>query len=598
MAFVLENFYLVGPAAGVSRQWRYDTADGDGALHTPGYFDDARWQLKAGDSIDVNYYASGAVQDQHRYLVVSTTTPVETLEISPNDITTQLAAERQAFFEGWTRVEVAYGGVGRQYLYKVPGGIKYGGIIILHGGGGSYTNFAIDEHTLTYPEYAFAQLALATGFMVLIPDSSYVVTDANDLEIGKVWDHEKLVRDNLDLTFLDYAIDRVVDLSGMGTDTNVFVVGHSSGGYMTVRLATNSAAKMRGMALMSSGDPYGTYRDGATHPENERENVKGVMRFLDNDMEITTPNGVGTYPGDNPANEKTWDVPSGNVKPPFKIFHTVMDGVNDLSAATWVRDALIDHSYPFSPTYLIPDDGVNPRSVYWHLWLTIYNQHLIDWFVYLNSFFSDFSEYTPPDITGWTENYLTAGWSWDTIASADAGVTGGTVMRVTAGAADALTVLSNDMYRIDGDLHDVEVLLRFKSRGVQTPTGNFIAGLMITGVPINGYLVGYPAGGVTLRMYELTAGTPATLDTQSITALLADTWYCVRFRRNKNGDLKAKHWAGAFADEPGTPSTAWTIETADATFTYGNSGAAAYLKTAPCDFDCIAMALDASAESS
>lgn len=98
MAFDLDSFYNVGPDAGPTRQWRYDTTDSFGAVATAGYFNGCRTQLRVGDTIDVNYFSAGAIITQKSYLVTerSTTATIEELSsgessgiINPKDFGAQ-----------------------------------------------------------------------------------------------------------------------------------------------------------------------------------------------------------------------------------------------------------------------------------------------------------------------------------------------------------------------------------------------------------------------------------------------------------------------------------------------------------------------------
>ena len=60
-----------------------------------------------------------------------------------------------------------------------------------------------------------------------------------------------------------------------GSRAEVFVTGHSSGGYMTVRLASHFADRISAFAPVGSGDPYGWYRD-CTRRAGDRANVSGA----------------------------------------------------------------------------------------------------------------------------------------------------------------------------------------------------------------------------------------------------------------------------------------------------------------------------------
>lgn len=503
--------------------------------------------------------------------------------------------ELRAIAEGWTQDIETILGIERKLFYQHPTGTTWtnGAIIIMHGGGGSYTDFAIDQYKITFAEYSFTQLALAQGFGVFILDSSYDITDANDLWIGKIWDEEKLVRDNLDIPFLDYVINTLIpSVRPVSSIEQVFIAGHSSGGFMAVRAMSNFGYAIRGAACISSGDPYGAYRDGTIR--GNRELVAGEHKDIDTDNKLEVENGSGVFPGTT-TGELAWDTPPGDVKPPFRVYHSIRDGINDMSSANRLIALAIDNGYPKgAPSFLFDTGG--PRSLYEHLWVRAYNQPLLNWFKRGVNDYWDYSNRTPPLISGLDVYYTSNNWTWVTVASGDAGVTGANVLRLANGTGTDFQAIGNPMYRIDGTVDDVEIVARFKARSAAIPAGIGPVGLLMTGLNGNGYTLDYTSS-TTLQIRVRTGGAASSFSapaTATITAVVTDTWYCVRFRRETDGTFRAKHWAGALSAEPG----AWDIETAaaaDMTYTYGTSVLCGGVVGVTYDFDVAGYAINDSA---
>jgi len=504
-------------------------------------------------------------------------------------------AEQRAIAAGWNQVIETVEDIERKLFWKHPTGTTWtqGAVIVMHGGGGSYTNFAIDQYVITAAEYEFCILALAQGFSVFILDSSFNITDANGYWIGKIWDEEKLVRPNVDIPFLEYVIDTLMpSVRPVSSRPEIFLAGHSSGGFMAVRAMSNFGYTIRGAALISSGDPYGTYRDGTNR--GTRQLVGGDHKDIDTDNELSVENGSGVYPATT-TGELVWDTPPGDVKPPFRVYHSILDGINDMSAAERIIAlAYLANGYPKgAPSFLIDDGG--ERSVLQHLWVGAYSQPILNWFKRGISDYWDYSNRTPPSIAGLDEYYEANGWTWDTVASADPGVTGPNVMRLSGGSVSGFQALGNPMYRVDGTVDDAEVVCRFKARSAAIPGPRGPVGLMIQG-DRNGYTLDFPTStSMAIRRRDAGSGTGFSVPATAVIAtLVTDTWYCVRFRRETDGTFKAKFWAGTLASEP-APWDITTAAAADMTYTFGTSCLTGGLVGTDYDFDVTGYAISGTA---
>ena len=283
--------------------------------------------------------------------------------------------ESQCLAAGWQRLVIDAAGLQRSVLWKAPAaGWSRGAVVVLHGGGGQNANFCVANAAEIAAQVRFTDLALAQGFAVFVPDSSDRVTDNAGRQCGKVWDDEVRARDNLDLPFLEQLLAvSIPGLRPVGSRSELFMVGHSSGGYMTVRAATRLADRVTAFAPVSSGDPYGWYRD-CTPLVTDRPNVFGAGFDSETQLAIVEPGAcaAGAYP-----NEKPWDGAALAARPAWRAFHHVEDGVNDVSCVDKVRGQLGARGYPETPAFSLSGGG---RSSDWHAWLDAYNQPLLDFF--------------------------------------------------------------------------------------------------------------------------------------------------------------------------------------------------------------------------
>ena len=188
-------------------------------------------------------------------------------------------------------------------LWKAaPGPWTRGALLVLHGGGGSHTNYCVANVESIAAQVRFTDQALARGFAVFLLDSSDQITDHENRLCGKVWDDEVRARANLDLPFVDELLARVIPARRpAGSRAEVYVTGHSSGGYMTVRLASHFADRISAFAPVASGDPYGWYRD-CTRRAGDRANVFGAGFAAATRRQIIEPDAcrASAYPNEKP----------------------------------------------------------------------------------------------------------------------------------------------------------------------------------------------------------------------------------------------------------------------------------------------------------
>lgn len=282
--------------------------------------------------------------------------------------------EAQCNASGWTREVVGASGLQRLVLWKAPSTWTKGAIVVMHGGGGSHTNFCAANVPLIAPQVRFTEMALARGFAVFLLDSSDQVRDANGRLCGKVWDDEVRDRANLDIPFIEDVLRRLVPgRRPAGSRTETFLAGHSSGGYMAVRAGSQLAALVTAMAPVASGDPYGWFRDCSPRP-GDRPNVFGAGFDNETRLQIVEPGAcvASSYP-----NEKPWAGASDARKPGFRLFHHDQDGINDRSCVEKVRAQLLARGYPETAPFTL--SGPTRRADL-HYWLDDYNAPILDYF--------------------------------------------------------------------------------------------------------------------------------------------------------------------------------------------------------------------------
>lgn len=284
------------------------------------------------------------------------------------------AQELQCQSAGWAREVVAAGGLQRLVLWKAPLVWTRGAVVILHGGGGSHTNFCVANVDLIAPQVRFTELALAQGFAVFLLDSWDQVSDNEGRICGKVWDDEVRTRANLDLPFFEDVLRRVIPAKRpVGSRSEIFVAGHSSGGYMAVRAASRFPDLVTAFAPLASGDPYGWFRNCTRRP-GDRINVAGAGFDNETRRQITEP---GACEADSYPNEQPWDGAASALKPAFRQFYHAQDGINDRSCVAKVRTQLLLRGYPEVAPFML-DGGARSADV--HNWLDQYNAPVLNFF--------------------------------------------------------------------------------------------------------------------------------------------------------------------------------------------------------------------------
>lgn len=283
--------------------------------------------------------------------------------------------EAQCQALGWQRLLVDAAGLQRVVLWKAPAsGWSKGAVVVMHGGGGQHANFCVANASIIAAQVRFTDAALAQGFAVFLPDSSDRVTDTQGRLCGKVWDDEVRQRPNLDLPFIETLLDVTLPvLRPAGSRREVFLTGLSSGGYMSVRAATRFADRVTAFAPVSSGDPYGWFRD-CTPRAGDRVNVFGAAFDNETRRQIIEP---GACLSASQTQEQPWDGSTLAARPPWRAFHHVQDGIHDVSCVDKLRGQLQARGYPETPALRL-DGGT--RSADWHYWLDSYNQPLLDFF--------------------------------------------------------------------------------------------------------------------------------------------------------------------------------------------------------------------------
>ena len=282
--------------------------------------------------------------------------------------------EVQCQTAGWTREVVSAAGLQRLVLWKGPATWARGAVVVMHGGGGSHTNFCVANVALIEPQVRFTELALAQGFAVFIIDSSDQVRDSAGRLCGKVWDDEVNDRPSLDLPFIEDVLRRLIPgKRPAGSRSELFLTGHSSGGYMAVRAASRFSDLVTAFAPVAGGDPYGWFRD-CTPRTGDRVNVFGAGFDPETRRQNVEP---GACDASNHPNEKAWDNVSGALKPVFRQFHHAQDGINDRSCVAKVRTQLLARGYPETAPFTL--DGAS-RSTDLHYWLDLYNEPILTFF--------------------------------------------------------------------------------------------------------------------------------------------------------------------------------------------------------------------------
>jgi len=281
--------------------------------------------------------------------------------------------------KGWQKVSVDAGGKARKFLWKGPQGVwKNGAIIVLHGGGGSFTNWCGDMRA-PKPMAEFSDVANMNGFAVFALDSSdRDFKDAAGNSCGKRFDFTaRQDYANIDLPFFEAVITKHIQrLRPVDSATDIFIAGISNGGFMALRAATHFDDKISAFALVSAGDSYGSYIK-CQKELTPREGAPGL--FYDNE----TDKNIGESDSclaDSFLHEKEWDTAHPLEKPAFKQFHHEGDAGVDMSCMKKAELLLKGHGYRGDTPYIIRDRE-GKKKLWKHFWQQQYNQPLIDFFL-------------------------------------------------------------------------------------------------------------------------------------------------------------------------------------------------------------------------
>lgn len=289
--------------------------------------------------------------------------------------------ERQCVRQGWKKVTGEIAGHHRQLFWKgPPHAWEYGAIIVMHGGGGNYTQWCYARRATSpvKPQVDFSNLAVSEGFGVFLLDSTDdVVTDAMGRPCGKRFDATivETRKSNIDLPFIEHVLTKIIPSKRPpGSASDIFMTGESTGGFMTTRAATHFDSLMTAFAPVASADPYGTYFD-CNPTLSPRTAAKGVGYDRETQQQIIERNACvsAAYPREQP-----WETQHPRKKPVVKTFHHEDDGVADLSCREKVGKLLAAHGYPDDGPFVIPSRG--RRGVWAHLWQKEYNVPIIEFF--------------------------------------------------------------------------------------------------------------------------------------------------------------------------------------------------------------------------
>lgn len=279
--------------------------------------------------------------------------------------------------KGWSRINVTINGQERRILWKEPaGGQTRGAIIVLHGGGGTYSN-ACSGLRIGRPMVDFTELALAEGFALFSPDSLRDgMKDDQGRVCGKRWiSLEQVNKENADLKFIETILrDIIPSKRKAGDSTNIFVTGISNGGFMTILAATHLGEYITAFAAVSAGDPYGFDLD-CDESKTMRKNAPGMWYDRDTRMMIGERDACvsDAYP-----QEKKWPEKPASTKPPFKQFHHKGDSAVDLSCMKKIQGLLVRNGYRNAGEHVASGWGI--KSIWNHFWLDEYNAPLIEFF--------------------------------------------------------------------------------------------------------------------------------------------------------------------------------------------------------------------------
>lgn len=284
--------------------------------------------------------------------------------------------EQKALASGWKKITQKVNGIDRKLMWKAPQkNWKRGIIILLHGGGGSYSNYGANIN-LGKPMINFANLAIEEGFAVLSPDSTNsLVTGINGYNAGKRWDClAREDRKNIDLPFFNTIFNNIIpSIRPPGSSKNIFVAGISNGGFMSILVSTQFNDKVKAFSPVSAGDPYGTYLNCKEF--RLRKTAPGFFHDSETGKKIGEENASVS---NNYPNEKAWPEAKTQNLPAFKFFHNRNDSGVNVSCMEKARVLLKRHGYIDGGVFVLKPKG--RKNLLAHFWQDEYNKPMIEFF--------------------------------------------------------------------------------------------------------------------------------------------------------------------------------------------------------------------------
>lgn len=287
-------------------------------------------------------------------------------------------SEQACAAQGWNRSLFKVDNIDRKVMWKAPGSGYWssGVIVVMHGGGGKADDFCTGG-PLVQPQIAFTNLAIQQGFAVFALESTdNQVTDAMGRVCGKRFDFAVSNRPNIDLPYIGHVLTSLIpNTRPTGSSQKIFITGHSTGGYMTIRAATHFDGLITAFAPVSAGDPYGT--DPICDPNlSPRDTAIGILIDRETGLEVVQDNAclASSYPHESP-----WETQAPSTHPAFQQFHHQKDGIVDFSCAQKANATLQAAGYVDAGAFVL--NAADSKGVLYHLWQNAYNQPLLNFFL-------------------------------------------------------------------------------------------------------------------------------------------------------------------------------------------------------------------------
>jgi pimeloyl-ACP methyl ester carboxylesterase len=286
--------------------------------------------------------------------------------------------EKECVRKGWSKRTIDVGGHTRKLFWRGPPGYwPLGAIVILHPGGGSYSNFCSNINH-GRPMVEFADAAIGQGFALFSLDSlENKFLGAKGKPCGKRFDSVgNHTSTNADLPFIEIMLNKVIpQFRPTGSKRDIFLAGISNGGFMTVMAAANYPDLISGFAVVSAGDPYGTHLDCSQNPLRQRS-TPGVLIDNETGKPLSDENAckAAAY-----RKEFRWPEPKLRYNPPFKLFYHEGDPIINTSCKEKLHRILVSNSFEDAGSFILPLRGWNRQAN--HAWLEDYNQPMLDFFV-------------------------------------------------------------------------------------------------------------------------------------------------------------------------------------------------------------------------